>query len=137
GPAIVRFGPPAGGSDVLALLEWSVDRAGARPGATLRGELVWSAEATPRIDYTVFVHLVRDGKLIAQHDAPPRDGAYPTTAWRPGEVVPDAFSLQLPADLAPGMATLEIGLYDLRTLRRLPRPGGDAWNLATIEIRPS
>jgi hypothetical protein len=135
-PAVARFGSPGSGSDVVALMDWSVDRAGAHAGATLRGELIWSAETTLRIDYTVFVHLVRDGKLIAQHDAPPRDGAYPTTAWRPGEVVPDAFSLSLPADLTPGPATLEIGLYDLTTLRRLPLSGGDSWNLATIEIGP-
>jgi len=75
--------------------------------------LVWRAEAEAASDYTVFIHLVDAGeRLVAQTDAPPLDGAYPTSWWMPGEVVRDPHRLPLPADLPPGRYTLRVGLYE-------------------------
>src|SRR5439155_20014103 len=107
----------------------------AAPGGSLHGQLIWRADSVPRIDYTVFVHLMRDGKLVAQYDARPLARAFPTIAWRPCEVVPDQFAVAVPADLTPGPADLVLGLYDLKTLRRLPVASGDTWSLTTIEVR--
>jgi hypothetical protein len=36
-----------------------------------------------------------DGNTIHQTDAPPLDNAYPTTRWRPGEVILDTYTLPL------------------------------------------
>ena len=84
-------------------------------------ELVWQAEAKPTADYTVFVHVLRpDGTCCAwQSDAMPRGGAYPTSRWRPGEVVVDAYEIVLPADRPPGEYPIEVGLYLAETGQRL------------------
>jgi hypothetical protein len=42
------------------------------------------------------------GQVVATVDAEPATWAYPTTAWRPGEVVADAYEIPLPAGLPPG-----------------------------------
>jgi hypothetical protein len=83
------------------------------------GEVVlqWHALAQPAADYTVFVHaLDSSGKVIAQADGPPLGGDFPSGTWLPGETVLDHHALSLP----PGTYTLEVGLYELATLQRLP-----------------
>ena len=48
--------------------------------------LYWSARAPMAANYTVFVHVLDDqGKIIAQADAQPRGGDYPTSLWETGE----------------------------------------------------
>lgn len=42
------------------------------------------------------------GQTVAAVDAEPVSWAYPTTVWRPGEVVADAYEIPLPAGLPPG-----------------------------------
>lgn len=91
-------------------------------GQSLRGLLYWRALATPRADYTVFVHLAREGKPVAQYDAQPRRGRYPTSAWQPSEIVPDDFVIPTAAGIPPGDYRLLVGLYDLATGQRLGSP---------------
>ena len=93
-----------------------------RAGESLRGRLYWRAPATPRLDYTVFVHLAREGKPFAQYDARPRGGRYPTSAWQPAETVPDDFVLTTGESIAPGEYRLLVGMYDLASGRRLGAP---------------
>ena len=71
-------------------------------------------------DYTVFVQLLdAKNRWVAGHDTQPLGGEYPTSSWRPGEVVVDDHVLQLPDDLPPGTYRLVTGMYDLATGRRL------------------
>jgi hypothetical protein len=42
------------------------------------------------------------GQVVTAIDAEPVSGAYPATAWRPGEVVADAYEIPLPVGLPPG-----------------------------------
>ncbi|HLY67161.1 MAG TPA: hypothetical protein VKU60_16615, partial [Chloroflexota bacterium] len=80
--------------------------------------LQWQALKAPRLDYTVFIHLLdSSGQLLAQADAQPLEGDFPTTLWQPGETVLDPH--QLPA-LPPGVARIEVGLYYQPALKRLP-----------------
>ena len=101
-------------------------------------ELVWQATAQPTVDYTVFVHVLRpDGTCCAwQSDAMPRGGAYPTSRWRPGEVVADQFEIGLPGDLVAGEYKIEVGLYLAETGRRLAidgaEPAADAVRLGSL-----
>jgi dolichyl-phosphate-mannose-protein mannosyltransferase len=102
-PASITFG------DAIELTGWGW--AGGQ--LTLR----WQALARPAADYTVFVHaLDGSGKVVAQADGQPLAGAFPTGVWRPGETVLDPHALSLPA----GTWTVEVGLYELATERRLP-----------------
>ncbi|MGD8794566.1 MAG: DUF2723 domain-containing protein [Anaerolineae bacterium] len=55
------------------------------------------------------------GQQVAAADAEPVAGAYPTTAWRPGEVVADAYEIPLPAGLPPGDYLPLVIVYDPAT----------------------
>jgi uncharacterized membrane protein len=84
--------------------------------------LFWQAQQKMETDYTVFVHLIGpDGQIIAQRDAPPDNGAYPTSRWATGEVVADPVRIPLPQKLFDDV-TLEVvvGMYHPHTGQRLP-----------------
>lgn len=96
-------------------------------------DLTWRALGRPNRDLTVFVHLVdASGKLVAQDDRQPVDGAYPTSIWDAGELVPDRHTLSAP----PGRYTVRVGLYDVQSLQRLPRTDAatDFVDVEQIEI---
>ena len=87
----------------------------------------WRVERAPDADYTVFVHLLdSNGRLVAQADAPPQLGYYPTSFWESGEVIVDSRALVVPHDAPPGEYTIAIGLYVLATGQRLPVDGNPA-----------
>jgi hypothetical protein len=81
--------------------------------------------------YTVFAHLLaEDGRLLAQHDAPPANGARPTNEWLAGEYVIDPHELVWREAGYTGPARLAVGLYDPQTGARLPTAdGADAFIL--------
>ncbi|CUS02561.2 membrane protein of unknown function [Candidatus Promineifilum breve] len=75
--------------------------------------------------YTVFAHLLaEDGRLLAQHDAPPANGRRPTNEWLAGEYVIDAHELVWRETGYTGPARLAVGLYDPQTGARLLTTGG-------------
>jgi 4-amino-4-deoxy-L-arabinose transferase-like glycosyltransferase len=85
----------------------------------------WQCLSQPDRDYTLFVHMLdKNGAIIAQEDAQPLGGAYPTSMWDAQEQIVDAASIQLP----PAAATLRIGWYDASGAR-LPahNPDGSLW----------
>jgi hypothetical protein len=63
---------------------------------------------------------------VSAADAEPMSGAYPTTAWRPGEVVTDAYEIELPAGLPPGEYVPMLIVYEPDT--------GTEWG--RIELSP-
>ena len=89
-----------------------------------------------------FVHLWREGdpQPLAQDDAPPRGGWFPTTLWQAGDRIPDTHILHLPDDLPAGRYPLWAGLYRAEDGSRLPafRDGTrlpyDLVPLGTVEI---
>ncbi|MCL4465697.1 MAG: hypothetical protein M1401_09850 [Chloroflexi bacterium] len=103
--------------------------------------LYWWAARPPTRDYTVFVQILADGKLVAQTDSPPRDGKYPTSLWQAGEVVADVRSLSL-RGLRPGRYRLVVGMCTPQDVRRLQVTSsagetvGDFVELPTVEIGP-
>ena len=114
----------------------------ARPGQALALTLFWQALGQIDTRYTVFTHLSDGaGRLRAQKDNEPADGFYPTTEWRPGEIVRDRYSLEIPADAPAGDYSLQVGLYVPGTGQRLPvsgeaaSPSGDSVSLAKISVK--
>ena len=92
--------------------------------------LNWRAVTSLNEDFVVFTHLLDDnGALVAQLDAEPADGRFPTSAWPEGGVFGYSVSLPLPADLTPGDYRLLTGMYRWPSLERLPvlseRPGAE------------
>jgi hypothetical protein len=102
----------------------------------VRVTLRWSSEDYVNQDYTVFVHLAgQDGQVVAQGDAPPLDGRWPTSLWLPGIALDDVHTVTLPAGLPPGPYDLVVGLYDPATAARLSLPdGSDALHLAQLQL---
>jgi hypothetical protein len=91
------------------------------PGETLLLTLYWQALAPMEVRYTVFTHLLdADNQVVAQMDSEPQGGGLPTDRWTVGQVVADNYALTVGADAAPGPYLLEVGLYYLPTLERLP-----------------
>jgi hypothetical protein len=88
------------------------------PGQPARLTLFWQALASPDIDYSIFLHLRNDmNQTVAQLDVSPQR---PTSDWWSGDVLHDTVNFQLPAGLLPGRYRLLVGLYNLKTLERLP-----------------
>jgi len=70
------------------------------------------------------MHLIdASGNLRGQHDSPPASGAWPTTAWIPGQVVADPYVIPISTEAPTGDYYLELGLYDPVTGQRLPVVG--------------
>ena len=88
-------------------------------GDTLQVTLYWAALGQPSEDDTVFVHILdSNGKLVGQHDSPPRLGRYPTHLWAAGETLTDVHPVSL-AGLPPGTYRVVAGLYNPKTGVRL------------------
>ncbi len=68
--------------------------------------------------------------MVAQGDAPPMAGRWPTSLWLPGLTVDDVHTITRPPDLPAGTYHLLVGLYDPGTGDRLSLPDGrDAMRL--------
>lgn len=113
------------GEGQARLLGYDLAPPAAAPGGQVVLTLYWQSLAPFHADYTVFTHLLGNpdpasgGPLWTGHDGQPNGGHYPTTAWRPGEVIVDIHPLNLPAEVPPGEYPLEAGLYLLSTMTRL------------------
>lgn len=83
--------------------------------------LYWQASRQLSADYTVFVHVSDGGGArIAQGDGPPVAGLYPTSAWRPGQIIADHRRVALPLGSAAGRLSVAVGLYTPSDGARLP-----------------
>jgi hypothetical protein len=89
----------------------------AKAGYTLSVSLYWQAETPPPEDYTAFVQILHEGRVVVQSDHFPvthfvdRDVERPTSSWASGEIVEDRHVLSLPPDLAPGSYEVVGGMY--------------------------
>ncbi len=107
-----------------SLLEYRLVREAG--GASLA--LTWRADTAISTDYTVFVHLLdAQNRIIAQGDAQPLAGRYPTHAWARGEVIYDVHAIALSADSLARLDHIAVGMYTLSDGGRLSSSsGGDA-----------
>ncbi len=81
--------------------------------APLRLTLFWQATATIPVDLKLSVRLLNPaGEIVAVVDAVPVHFAYPTTAWRAGEIVSDVYDLSLPMELPASQYTPLLIGYD-------------------------
>jgi hypothetical protein len=131
--------------DAIHLAGYDLPQNRFRAGQSMALTLYWSADRPVDKNYTVFVHLVGtalnpahspSNPLWGQVDHPPRDGAYPTTAWLPNEIVLDAYSVSIDPNAPPGPYQIEVGLYDPATGTRLPVSGVDSVIVSEINIVP-
>jgi len=115
----------------VRLYGYSLDGAGA-PGQSLVLSLYWETVAPMGQDYSLFIHVLdSQGRRIAQWDGPPLGRYLATSRWNPGRRLRGEYPVPVPPDTPQGAYRLSVGLYDWRTLDRLPvtdgagRPAGD------------
>lgn len=84
----------------------------ATAGDALNLTLTWHALEQLDQPYLVFVHVVDEqGNIVAERNAQPKDGKFPTNSWVRGDWLRD--SQQVPLEgVAPGTYRLYIGLWD-------------------------
>jgi hypothetical protein len=118
----------------------------AEAGQPLHLLLTWRAIRSPRESTTVFIHLLdSSGQFVAGHDYTPLGGASPTylwfPKWLPGQTLLDPYRFVLPDDLPAGEYVLEVGMYGMTSLRRLPvvdsagNLAGDRVILGPVRVR--
>jgi hypothetical protein len=132
-----RFG------DQIGLEGYALNPARLAPGDILQVTLFWRTDAPLAERYSVFIHVYADPAAppVAQQDGEPGGGLRPTVDWSAGERVADNHGVLLPADLPPGVYTVQVGLYNPFTGARLPvtvggQAAGDRLELETVEIDP-
>jgi hypothetical protein len=94
--------------------------------------LYWQSLGTGEpVAYTVFAQVLdENGRLVAQHDAPPENGRRPTTGWVEGEYIRDEHLLAFREEDFTGEGQIVVGLYDPESGVRLTLPDGrDAFPL--------
>jgi hypothetical protein len=125
-----RFTPAYRFGNVIGLAEPQITRQGDQMEVCLR----WLSLKHTTTDYHVFVHVLgEDGTQFAQLDFQPRDGAYPTGAWSPGETMDDCVTLAVP-DLPDSGWQVNLGLYNLDGGQRLPVQDQDGHSLPNDSI---
>jgi len=77
---------------------------------TVQIELLWQVDAALRADYTTTVQLY-DGtaQRIAQSDRAPGGDYYPTSLWKPGEILRETHRLELPQNAS--VTDMLVGMY--------------------------
>lgn len=84
--------------------------------------LVWRVRAATDQNYSVFVHArTLDGQGVGQVDTYPGNGMYPTSLWKPGEIIEDTLQVMISTTVeGPSLVRFDVGLYDLDTLEEVP-----------------
>jgi hypothetical protein len=87
----------------------------------LQASLTWRSERQAARNYRLSLRLLdADGAPIVTRDLPPLLGGYPTSLWRPGELITDRVMLKLPKETYfSGDERLEVVLYDRLTLQAI------------------
>jgi 4-amino-4-deoxy-L-arabinose transferase-like glycosyltransferase len=99
------------------------------PGDLLHLTFYWQANAAPRADWWFDATLNdRDGKIVAQLQAPLAGKGYSTRLWQQGEIVRGEHDLLLPVGLPPGDYRL-----NLKMLPDLDTEAGTAY-LGAVEV---
>ena len=96
--------------------------------------LVWRATDPMDTNYSMFVHaLTADAQLAGQLDTYHGSGMYPTTLWRPGEIIADTVHVPLDRKVdIPNMIQFQVGVYDLTTMEGIPVFSAEGAELESI-----
>ena len=86
----------------------------AQPGAEVTLNLNFIATRPILRDYVVSVQMTGAGWRVTD-DSVPALGALPTLKWLAGSLITDRHALIIPADAAPGPATISVIVYDAFT----------------------
>jgi transmembrane protein TMEM260 (protein O-mannosyltransferase) len=148
-PLIVDFG-------AMELIGFDVDasrlvaiptRWHAENGEVVRVTVYWRVDEAISTDAMVSVKILnKDRRVVGQIDHRPVLDAYPTSAWRPGQVIVDTYDVPIFLGAAPGEYAINatiydagsgavIGSHDLKAISLAPDfvvPRREVWNIAQV-----
>jgi len=103
------------------------------PGGTLRVTTYWRTLQAMQRDQRLLIRLMRpDGNSAGQLDARLGTNLYPTTLWRPGQIIVDAHDVRADADLSePLTLRVHLGVGD-EVEPLLPVTGDMAWQSGDV-----
>lgn len=111
-----------------------------QPGSNVAVSVTWAVIDPPGRDLTTLLHVgPSDVPPLAQGDAVPLSGDYPTHLWQAGEAFEDNYVIHIPDELSTGFYPLWIGLYDA-DFNRLPvsvdgqLTGSDVFQIGTLAV---
>lgn len=85
----------------------------AENGKALRVTLYWRVEEKMANDALVSLKILRaDQRILGQTDHRPVRDAYPTNAWRGGEIIADTYDVPILFGATPSEYTINVTLYD-------------------------
>jgi hypothetical protein len=105
-PTSVNFG------DQMELVGYDLDARVVQPGETVMLTLIWYGLERMDVNYTVSAQLIDSAqRKAAQLDGWPLDGAAPTAAWQPGQIVVETRLLEIAPDALPGVYDVRVAVY--------------------------
>jgi len=106
--------------DFATLRGYSLNTRYAAPAGHIDLTVIWEVTGTTSIDYQVFNHLYDGQVMYGQLDQQPVCGTYPTSQWKPGQVIIDRYRVPIAKDAPLKETPLLIGMYDPATMERAP-----------------
>ena len=106
----------------------------AHPGDWVPLTLVWQVTAPVDRNYSIFAHArTADAQLAGQLDTYHGNGMYPTTLWRPGEIIADTIYVPIYLETeTPSMIQFCVGIYDRATMEDLPAFSAEAARMESV-----
>lgn len=103
------------------LLGYDLGQDRVEPGETLRVVLHWEALTDTDANYVLFAQLFgRQAATVGQRDTYTGLGHYPTSFWKPGQVIVDEVFIPVASDaVVPSKLRLDVGLYRRESGERL------------------
>ncbi len=127
--------PPVNFGGVLAFLGYRLEVGQVAAGEAIHVDTVWQVTGASPGLVSILAHLTApDGHLVGVGDGL---GVTPES-WVVGDVIVQTHTIQVPEDAAPGLYTLQTGLYTLPEGRRFPVRGGGAAGadrLSFVQVR--
>jgi hypothetical protein len=113
---------PARFGAVAALLGYELANDRLAPGEEVRLTLYWRADGPIFEPLSSFAHLLDwQSTIVGQYDG----FDVPPWHWEPGAVIAQVYRFPVGQDAQPGSHWLEVGLYNLQTMERVPVVGDD------------
>jgi len=100
----------------IRLLACEFDRQIVHPGETVSITLYWQALQPIDDDALLYITLLgREWELAGSLNSYPGWGTYPTSLWRPGEILRDRYQVTISPDArAPTLCRIDVGLTTLK-----------------------
>jgi len=130
--------PPVNFGGVLTFLGYRLEVGQVAAGEAIHVDTVWQVTGASPGLVSILAHLTApDGHLVSVGDGL---GVTPES-WAVGDVIVQTHTIQVPEDAAPGLYTLQTGLYALPEGRRFPVRGGgaagaDRLSFAQVRVGP-